>query len=237
MAGLMHGFGCWLRGKVSSARWILTELAGSEEQAIKAERLVGAGMAAAMAAEGATKPFADPLVDYCGLRLGGRVKDRRRQFTFLVLPAPQINAFALPGGFVYITHSLLALLRWDPDCVAFVLGHEMGHIVRGHAKDRILNGSLFSVLTAAFPAAGVARAPLQMLAGQFLQSAYSQDQELDADAFGIKLARAAGFDARAAVKVLHHLASLSDSPTALESYFSSHPPHALRIESIQRLLR
>ncbi len=230
MPSLMYGFGGWLRGKVSSAKWILTELAGSEEQAIKAERLVGAGMAAATAAEGTIKPFADPLVDSCGLRLTGRVTNRRRQFTFLVLPAPQINAFALPGGFIYITQPLLSLLGWDPDCIAFVLGHEMGHVVRGHAKDRILDGSLFSVLTAAFPAAGVARAPLQMLAGQFLQSAYSQDQELDADAFGIKLARAA-------VTVLRHLASRSGSPSGLESYFSSHPPHELRIESIQRLLR
>ncbi len=156
MAGLMHGFGRWLRGKVSSARWIFTELTGSEEQAIKAERIVGAGMAAAIAAELPTKPFCDDLVESCGRCLAARVKDRLQQFTFRVLPAPQVNAFALPGGFIYITQPLLSLLHWDPHCIAFVLGHEMGHVVRRHAKDRIMNSSLLSVLTVAFPAAGAA---------------------------------------------------------------------------------
>jgi beta-barrel assembly-enhancing protease len=237
MADLMHGIGRWLRGKISSARWIYTELTGSEAQAIKAERVVGAGMAAAIAAELPTKPFSDDLVESCGRHLAARVKDRHRQFTFRVLPTDQINAFALPGGFIYITQPLLSLLRWDPHCIAFVLGHEMGHVIRCHAKDRIVGGSLLSVLTAAFPAAGVARAPLQALARGFLQSAYSQDQELEADAVGVKLAGAAGFDRSAAIAVLRNLASLSDSPSALESYFSSHPPHELRISNIQRLLR
>ncbi len=232
----MYGFGRWVRGKVSSAKWILTELTGSEDQAIRAERLVGRDMAAAIAGEDAARPFADAVVDACGARLAARVSNRRRQFDFFVLPASQVNAFALPGGFIYITPPLLSLLGWDADCIAFVLGHEMGHVIRGHARDRILSESLVSVLTAALPAAGAARAPLEMLARNFLQSAYSQEQELEADEFGVRLAAAAGFDARAAVKVLGQLGTVAASSSPLAGCFSSHPSHELRIASIQRLL-
>lgn len=87
----------------------------------------------------------------------------------------------------------------------------------------------------AFPGAGATGNSLRALARRFLESAYSQDQELEADAFGVKVARAAGFDPAASIRVLRLLESLVSTEAGPGSYFSSHPPHELRIKNIEQV--
>jgi len=115
----------------------------------------------------------------------------------------------------------------------------MGHVVHGHAMERITN----QLLTSA--AARVTRIPGGLLSQwilstgmSLLHSAYSQDQEFDADEFGTRLAAAAGYDPRAAIRAFERLQSLeTDGELPLAQYFSSHPPLAERIERLRGLIR
>jgi beta-barrel assembly-enhancing protease len=221
------------------ARWLGQELTGTEDQALEAEYRVGRDLAEALAAElpEDQKPVQDDRVDACGQRLVACVTNRKRRFRFWVLPSRAVNACALPGGFIYITEPLVTACQPDEAHLAFVLAHEMGHVVRFHAKDRILGNSLLSLVLTAAPASGVLHQGLRALSRQFLQSAYSQEQEFEADAVGVKLLRFAGFDAAAAVRVLRLLQARAGRESELSSYFSSHPPFPTRIAHAQRLIQ
>lgn len=268
--------GRWLR----KARWLGQELMGTEDEALEAEYRVGRDLAEALAADlpEGQQPASHALLEACGQRLVACLKKRQRRFRFQVLPGREVNAFALPGGFIYITQPLLDLCLTDrsagaptvaggsgregearvkpvalpgsagaapslamgqPGCdrVAFVLGHEMGHVIRSHVKDRIMGNSLLSLVLSAAPGGGALQQGLRQLARQLVQSDYSQDQELEADAVGVKLLRLAGWDPAAACRVLELLGSQRPSETALGSYFSSHPPFATRLANIERILK
>ncbi len=246
--------GRWLR----KARWLGQELMGTEDEAVEAEYRVGHDLAEALSADlpEGQKPADDVLVEACGQQLVACLKKRKRRFRFQVLPGREVNAFALPGGFIYITQPLLDLCVADqnPDArtvagrsvregepgfdrVAFVLGHEMGHVLRSHVKDRIMGNSLLSLLLSAAPGGNALRQALRQLARQLVRSDYSQDQELEADAIGVKLLRLAGLDPTAACRVLDLLRTQRPGETALDSYFASHPPFATRLANIERTLK
>src|SRR5205823_6424711 len=114
---------------------------------------------------------------------------------FVAVRAPEINAFALPGGYVFVTRRLLDFSRWDHAELAFVLGHEMGHVVKRHAIERLMANALFGGIAARLPVGGaVLRPHVAALLSTLLRQGYSREQELEADAFGARVAHAAGFD-------------------------------------------
>lgn len=223
---------------VRKARWLGQELMGTEDSALDAEYRVGRDMAEALAADLPPdgQPLRIPLLETCGQRLVECLTNRRRRFQFLALPGAPLNAFALPGGFVYVTEGLLKVCQANEPQVAFILGHEMAHVVRLHAKDRILGNSLLSLLITATPGSNVLKRSLHTLARQFLRNAYTQDQELEADAWGVRITRAAGYQPSAALDVLRLLQEHGGEPSEVENYFSSHPPFPLRMQRIARLL-
>ena len=227
-------------GRVArKARWLGQELTGTEDEALEAEGRVGRDLAEALAAElpDGQKPAADAQVDACGSRLVACVRNRKRQFRFLVLPGPQLNALALPGGFIYVTQPLLTLCAAQEDDLAFVLAHEMAHVIRFHVKDRILGSSLLSLMIGAAPGSGALRQALRQMARQFLNSEYSQEQELEADAFGVKLVRHAGYEPAAGLRVLRLLQTQLGGAAEGRGYFSSHPPFATRVANLKQCLQ
>jgi predicted Zn-dependent protease len=237
MPGFFENLGRRCGRTLRKAGWIGQELTGTEAQALEAEYRVGRDLAAALAEDlpEGQRPVADPQVAACGQRLVACVTNRLRRFQFAVLPTAQLNAFALPGGFIYITQPLVALCGREESELAFVLAHEMAHVVRAHVKDRILGNSLLSLVLSATPASGAWQASLRRLARQFLENAYSREQEFEADAVGVKLLRFAHFDPAAAVRVLQLLAECAGQQSELAAYFSSHPPFDERIARVQRL--
>jgi hypothetical protein len=106
--------------------------AGTEAEAIQAEYEYGRECARQFAAQfsGKAPREKQEVVAAVGSRLADAVKDRRREFHFSLVRANVSNAYALPGGFVFITEPLLDLCAQDPDELAFLLGHEMGHASR-----------------------------------------------------------------------------------------------------------
>jgi predicted Zn-dependent protease len=236
MAGFFYNLGRLVGPKMRKAEWVLRSLTGSEAEAIVAEQAFGRDLARAFLAQ--LGHDSDSVVrehlDYLAAKLTAGLSDRRWGFRFLAVRAPELNAFALPGGFVLVTRRLLDLCAFDHAELAFVLGHEMGHIVKRHAIERLMANTLFNSMVSRLPAGGsVLRPHVAALLSTLLQQGYSREQELEADAFGARTARSAGFDPAGARRVLVRLASESAAEPLLSGYFASHPPLEVRLRHLE----
>jgi Zn-dependent protease with chaperone function len=226
---------------VRKGRWIWSSLTGSEAEALEAEYRAGSDLARAF--DRRSVPDDDSLS--CELvaavteRLTDRLTNKQRRWRVVVTRTDEAGAFALPGGFLYVTRPLLELCRFDADEVACVVGHEMGHVVRGHAMERITSQILTSAATRAARIPGGLLTQWVVGAGVSLfHSAYSRDRELEADEFGARLAAAADYDPRGAIRALERLQLLeADGKLPLAEYFASHPPLGDRIERLRGLIR
>lgn len=241
MSGLFYNLGKKVGPKVRRAKWFWQSMVGSEADAIKVEHEVGQDLSREIRRqlELDPDPQAEQILNETGNRLAGCVANKLRKFSFQTLKGAEPNAFALPGGFIFVTRSLLELCRWEQSEIAFILGHEMGHVIRGHAMARIISNSAIATASRAAPVRGVLSGWLRKVGVQFLESAYSQDLESEADKLGVRLVRAAGYDTGACVQLLSRLATLS-KPVGqfdLGVYFSSHPPFKVRIQNIEHFLR
>lgn len=138
-----------------------------------------------------------PLHDYIdrvGQALAVNAELPDIKFTFTVLNAPDVNAFALPGGFIYVTRGLIALADNEAQ-LAGVLAHEIGHVTARHAAQRYSWASvaqLGGMLLRATDAKGFGEA--FDLGGKIFLSSYSRDQEFEADTLGIRYLSKAGYD-------------------------------------------
>jgi predicted Zn-dependent protease len=239
MGGFFYNLGRKIGPQLRKANWVYQSLTGTEAESIQAEHPVGRDLARAFLEQ--SELDADPAVAQLLGDLGGQlvncVKNRQWPFHFLTVRSADVNAYALPGGFVFLTRPLLQLCQWDRDEIAFVLGHEMGHVLHRHAIDRVMASSVLSVTVGrVLPVGGVLRAPLGSVVATLLNRGYSQDQELAADEMGVRLAHCAGFDARGAVRLLSRLKGIDAGTGLLGSYFSSHPPTEVRVEQVRRLM-
>jgi predicted Zn-dependent protease len=238
MGSFFYNLGKMVGPSLRKGKWVFQSFAGSEADALRAEYEVGRDLAQTLTREMSmdAHPGARQLLQELGSGLAARVRDRRRKFSYRLVQAAEINAYALPGGFIFVTRPLLELCGWDRDEVAFILGHEMAHVLRGHAMERIMNGWALAAAGRAVPLAGWAGTLLLRQVHELLHQAYSRDQELDADLLGVQLVQSAGFEASAAVRLLRRLQGNSPDDPALSSYFASHPPFAVRIENVTRRL-
>jgi len=222
---------------VRKAKWIWQTATNSQAKAIKAEYEVGRDMAHHVRHRLNLDP--DPqtgqILNEVGSRLAGCVANKLRSFSFESIKLTVPEAFCLPGGFIFVSRSLVELCRWNKDEIAFVLGHEMAHVSRGHVMERMISNSAIAAASRAVSVRDVLTAGLRKVGVKFLESAYSQDQELEADKLGIRLAAAAGYDPYGSIKLLSRLAE-SANKSKLVNYFSSHPACNVRIENITRLL-
>jgi predicted Zn-dependent protease len=233
---LLPGMGDFLGGRsrkpFRQAKWMWSWFTGTEDESIRAERDYGQECARAFAKQfsGSVSRVDQELAANIGSKLADAVKDPRREFRFTVAASTLANAFALPGGFVFITGSLLDLCEHDRNEIAFFLGHEIGHILRGHARDHLTANAFLNAVMSRLPAAG------QMLR-QVVSKGYSKTLELEADQEAARLAAAAGFDARASLNALKRLAKVSPNVSGLAEYLSSHPPISERVRELEKYLQ
>lgn len=160
-----------------------------------------------------------------------------QSYKITILDSPAINAFALPGGFLYVTRGLLALAN-DASEVAAVLSHEMAHVTANHGVERQKREE--AEVIASQVVAEVLSSDLagkQALArGKMRLAAFSRNQELQADVIGVRMLGEAGYDPYAAARFLDSMASYSrftsgnaDSDPSLD-FLSSHPNTPQRID-------
>ena len=151
----------------------------------------------------------------------------RGRYVFRTTPEGGVNAFALPGGFVYATEPLLQKLGDDGDALLFVLGHEIGHVELGHCADayRLRAGASDPVRAVLGGVLSVGRI--------FAALHFSSAQELEADAFSVRLMRSLKRDPTAGLRVFDALGLPADSQTkrgpgevaveGMTDYFRTHP--------------
>ncbi len=231
MPNLGHWLGWQSRKPFRQAKWMWSWFAGTEDESLRAEREYGRECAREFAKQfsGSASPASQELVNRVGLKLSAAVRDPHREFSFTVVPSTISNAFALPGGFVFVTEPLLNLCEHDRNEIAFFLGHEIGHILLSHAKDQLTASTLLNAIGSRLSGAG------QMLR-QIISKGYSRALELEADREAVRLAAAAGFDSCASVRALRRLAQVSPTNAGLAEYFSSHPQLSERIRELEQNL-
>lgn len=190
-------------------------------------------------------PRGQSIVDRIGARLvqGSDAAKMPYRYQFHLLDDPQtVNAFALPGGQVFITTGLMRRLRTEGE-LAGVLGHEIGHVVARHGAEHIAKQQLTQGLTGAAvlasydpnnPNSYQSAAVLQMI-GQLVNLKYGRDDELESDRLGVRLISEAGYDPRALIGVMEVLQSASKGGRQPE-FFSSHPNPQNRITRIREAI-
>jgi predicted Zn-dependent protease len=166
------------------------------------------------------------LVQRVGTKLasGGFAAKSPYKFSFHVLAdAKTVNAFALPGGPVFITEGLLRRLRTEGELAA-VLGHEVGHVLARHSSERLAKEQLTQGLISAVVVGtgDYTSAQIAQMAGSMINMKYGRGDELEADALGIRIAFESGYDPRAMIGVMEVLAQASGGSRQPE-FASTHP--------------
>ena len=168
------------------------------------------------------------------LSLGEEVRWNLFPLRFRVLKGEAVNAFALPGGPVYITYGLLSLLRTD-DQIAGVLGHEIGHIVLRHAAKQVAESVRYNaVLWGIQRLLGVDAARIAQIGAALLSLKYSRGQEREADRFGFELVCRAGYNPRGMIEVFRLFQRLGGSAGVLE-FLETHPNPENRVRELEAL--
>jgi len=165
--------------------------------------------------------------------------ERARQWRWEVnlIASPQINAFCMPGGKIAFFTGILDKLKLTDDEVAMVMGHEMTHALREHARERIgktaaTRGAI--ELGAAILGLGNGGRYLAGVGGQLLTLQFSRSDESEADLVGMELAARAGYDPHAGVTLWQKMAAANKS--APPQWASTHPSGPTRIRDIERSL-
>jgi predicted Zn-dependent protease len=179
-----------------------------------------------------------------GKRLAAKAGGPKYPYSFSVADYREINAFALPGGPVWIHRGAIQAARTEAQ-LAGVLAHEIAHIARRHAADQIskrlvangLIGLLGALLGNDGGGARAAQIGAQALAGGYMLK-FSRDDERDADIVGAQIMRRAGWDPRAMIEFMEILRRQQGSePGSLDVFLSTHPVPEERAELLRTVLR
>lgn len=191
-------------------------------------------------------PQARALVEAVGERIvaNSAAAQSNYPFKFHLLADPQtVNAFALPGGQIFITEALFSRFRTEGQ-LAGVLGHEIGHVVGRHSAEHIAKQQLTQGLTGAVVLStydpndpGSQRtAQVAMVVGQLVNMKFGREDELESDRLSVRFMAEAGYDPRAMIEVMRILAEAGGGAGPPE-FFSTHPNPDNRIARIEEAIQ
>lgn len=217
------------------SKWIWEGLTGTGEEVEAAERDLGETLAAELRL--VTKIADDPeqlkwLREICE-RLGQVSEVPGFRYRCELTESETPVAIGLPGGYFFVSRSLIDFCEHGADEVAFVIAHETVHLVRRHTWDRMIQQSALRAASFAAGRAGVLSGWVRQQGLPMLRSAHSKDFEFEADAEGLALMRTAGFDPEAALSFLKRVGQLGPDPEKLGEYLASHPAPLERIARLQ----
>jgi predicted Zn-dependent protease len=192
-------------------------------------------------------PALQQYVSEIGQRLAKASHRPGLEYQFLVVDSPDVNAFALPGGYIYVTRGILAYLNSEAELAA-VLGHELGHVTARHSVQQVSAATAanigVNILQIFVPQArGVLGANTINLLGGALLSGYGREHELEADRLGAEYLARTGYDPQAMVKVVGVLKNQEQfdaevakaegrQPRAYHGLFASHPDNDTRLQQV-----
>ncbi|MCX6566127.1 MAG: M48 family metalloprotease [Candidatus Aminicenantes bacterium] len=186
-------------------------------------------------------PALSAYVEKVSRRLVPYTHRNKLEYHFAVLDTPVENAFAAPGGFIYVTRGLLAMMNSEAE-LATVVGHELGHVnarhsVREYSKQLLLTGGLILGSVLSKDVAKVA--PYLMIGLQVLFLKFSRDDEYQADSLGVLYSRNAGYSPSQMIPFFRSIQKLEEKAgggTKLPNFLSTHPLTEKRIEEAQKML-
>ena len=189
---------------------------------------------------GAAPLVADPglqrYVNHVGRWLAAQTERPDLPWQFGVLESPNVNAFAVPGGTIFITRGLLDKMRNEAE-LAGVLGHEIVHVLRKHHLKAIQKGAQTALAGDAMSAAlrdrgGAARDKLIAFGTEMYGRGLDKSDELEADRLGIVIAARGGYDAYGLPSVLQTLQAMNAQDSAIALMFKTHPAPGERLDSL-----
>jgi predicted Zn-dependent protease len=209
-----------------------TDIAEPEEISIgrdMAARLLGA-------APLVNNPGLQRYVNNVGRWLASQSERPDLPWQFGVLEAPEVNAFAVPGGTIFVTKGLVQRMRSEAE-LAGVLAHEISHVLRKHHLKAIQKGAQTSLAGEALQHAlkdpsGVARDKLITLGNELYTRGLDKSDELEADRLGVVIAARAGYDSYGLPSVLQTLQAMNAQDSALALMFKTHPTPGERLGAL-----
>lgn len=207
------------------------------------EVALGRNLAPQMAAQmgGLSSSPMREKVKEVGSRLVARSSAAKTPYQYqfhLLADRRTVNAFALPGGQIFITEALMGLLKTE-DELAGVLGHEIGHVLGRHSAERIAKQQLTQNLIGAVvvgSGGGYDTAQIAQMVGNLINMKYGREDELESDALGLRLMREAGYDPKAMIGVMQALEKASGGSRQPE-FASTHPNPGNRTQKIREELQ
>lgn len=205
------------------------------------EKEIALGKQLAQQVERQSKIVADPVVAEYVNRIGQnlvRSSDAKVPFTIKVIEDPQVNAFALPGGFFFVNSGLL--LKADTEAeLAGVMAHEIAHVAARHGTRQATKAEIAQLATIPLIFMGGAAAyGIYQASGLFLPMAFlkfSRNIEAEADYLGVQYMYKAGYDPTAFVDFFEKLETLEKrKPGTVSKFFATHPPTEDRIVKTQK---
>lgn len=212
--------------------------------------LIGEGREIEMGREGAAQVEAsiglyqdDALQDYVseiGLRMAAVSERAHLPWRFRVVEDPVINAFALPGGFIYVARGILANFNSEAELAA-VLGHEIGHVTARHSVEQISRAQLAQIgfgLGSIFAPEIASASDFVGLGLNLLFLKYGRDAERQSDELGLRYMGRVGYDKREMVSVFTMLERTSEARggSSIPTWLSTHPDPGDRLERTARLI-
>ena len=185
-------------------------------------------------------PELQAYVEKVGQKMAAVSHRPELDYVFTIIDSPDINAFALPGGFVYVNRGLLTYLNSEAQLAA-VLGHEIGHVTARHAvRQQTAARSANAASIALIFATGVDLRETTSLISGALISGYGRDMELEADSLGAEYLSKAGYDPLAMVQVIEVLKNHEDftkrtsnrTAVSYHGLFASHPRNDTRLQEV-----
>lgn len=160
-------------------------------------------------------------------------------FRIRVIDSPEVNAFSIPGGYVYIYQGLLNKIGPDDDALACIIGHESAHVVRRHVVKSISDSEnkgflvdLATLLSRSNAVGNVGGAIFELD-----QLHYSREAEFEADRWGERFAYNAGYDPTGMVRTFQTFEKMEDGGNSMPSYAEDHPINQNRILRVEEQLR
>jgi len=184
------------------------------------------------------RAIADRLIPFStSPNLKATSRASRWKWEINLIGSQQVNAFCMPGGKIAVFYGLLDKLQASDEEVAMVMGHEIAHALREHARERMGKSAATTGLIelgAALFGLGSGGRYLANLGGQLLTMRFGRDDELEADKVGLELAARAGYDPAAGITLWQKMGQSSGG--APPEWLSTHPAGETRIRDIRNTL-
>lgn len=179
-------------------------------------------------------------INQLGEGIARRVDPRGLDYTFYVVNAKGVNAFAVPGGYIYVNRGLIERAANESE-LAGVLAHEIAHVVERHSVEQLQKAQNANLMASVLygvllqrPPSGVEQVGLQV-GGSAIFAGYSRDAERESDVEGVKYLVATGIDPRGMPSFFRKLMEERQrSPSTVEQWFSTHPLTEERIQLVEQ---